>query len=286
MIFCEEESPVSYKSLRSVVVGGLLTVTILATQVASGGSLDGKHEPDVSHYPDLRTRQLQPTDLKVHKQQSRNPKFPSTKVELRFPNTVADWGTGPLELRPEHDTNANTTTAYQRLYSHDSAGNPYLVAEHRVGTFVFHQQHRHWHFEGFALYELFYDADGTPGEPVIAGAKTTVCIRDNSNPEDGTSTLAHFGWGGYRDCNKNSNQGLTVGYGDTYTADTEGQSFDISNVSLPACLWLRSTADPYNLLHESPGKLDANGQETNNAMDVRFYVTSDNDKATACPSTG
>jgi len=250
-----------------MVVGGLMAVVILSAQVASGVILNGDHEPTATHYPDLRTRQLTLGNLQVNVKTSRNPKRPPRTIELRFPNTVANWGTGPLEVRPEHDTNARTTTAYQRLFTHDSAGNPSLADEQPVGNFVFHKQHHHWHFEGFALYELYYDADGGLGNLVMDGAKTTVCIRDNSTPESGTSGLVHFGWGGYHNCSKTSVQGLTVGYGDTYTAGTQGQSFDITAVSFPACLWLVSTANPDNLLHES--------LNDNNTTAIRFQVTAD-----------
>ena len=67
---------------------------------------------------------------------------------LRFTAAIENVGPGPLEL--PGDSSSGQTVVYQRVY--DTAGQ---VTESPVGTFVFHPEHNHWHFEHFADYELW-----------------------------------------------------------------------------------------------------------------------------------
>ncbi|MBI2911259.1 MAG: hypothetical protein HYY05_03895 [Chloroflexi bacterium] len=233
---------------RTVVV-----LVVLLAGLAGSIGLAEAVSPGEPHYPDLRTRT--PADLQVL--------FEAGKKVLRFSNTVYNWGKGPLELRPKHKPH-NTTEAYQRVYSHDTSGSPFLVSESLVGTFVFHRSHRHCHFEGFDLYELLNDSGGNIGSLINVSKKTTVCIRDNADPEPGAGSLDHFGWGGYWRCDKNATEGLSVGYGDTYPWNIEGQSLDISGLP-DGCYWLRSTANPDGNLQES--------DYSNNWAAIRFFVS-------------
>jgi hypothetical protein len=121
-----------------------------------------------------------------------------------------------------------------------------LYSETLIGTFVFHRNHHHWHFEGFALYEILTVSDGQ----LAASLKTTVCIRDNVSPEDGAESLAHFGWGDNGRCDKNALEGLSVGYGDTYPWNIDGQSIDITELN-DGCYIFRSTANPNRSIIES-----------------------------------
>jgi hypothetical protein len=187
---------------------------------------------------------------------------------LRFSNTVYNWGEGPLEIRPQQKRN-NKTEAYQRLYSHDANGTPYLVYETFVGTFVFHRNHHHWHFEAFALYEIL-DNVGVR----ITSQKTTVCIRDNVNPELGAETLPHFGWGDNGRCDKNAIEGLSVGYGDTYPWNIDGQSLDTTDLA-DGCYWLQSTANPNGNITES--------NYENNSAAVGFHLSGTTLTIGACP---
>jgi Lysyl oxidase len=214
------------KRFNLALMAGLAAALIVSVRVGQAG------DPGQTHYPDLRTRE--PADLQI--------RMEAGKKMLRFSNTVYNFGRGPLEVQPKHKPRG-ATDAYQRLYSHDANGAPYQVEERFVGTFVFHRAHHHWHFEGFALYELRDDASGSIGSVLRASQKNTVCIRDNSAPESGGSSLEHFGWGGYSRCDKNATEGLSVGYGDTYPWDIAGQNIDISGLT-DGCYWLRSEANP------------------------------------------
>jgi hypothetical protein len=211
--------------------------------------------PGEIHQPDLRTRV--PADLRI--------RWESGKKLLRFSNTVYNWGSGPLELRPKNKPRG-TTDAYQRLYSHEANGTTYVAEEKLVGTFVFHRAHHHWHFEGFALYELLNDSNGSIGSIIATSKKTTVCIRDNATPESGAESLEHSGWGDYSRCDKAAIEGLSVGYGDTYPWNIEGQAMDVTDLA-NGCYWLRSTADPDGKLAES--------NDGNNSAVVRFKINGD-----------
>jgi hypothetical protein len=248
--------------VREEVQHERLTLVLVATVMAVVAGPTGGSQavsPGSIHYPDLRTRA--PGDLRI--------RWEDVKKLLRFSNTIYNWGNGPLELRPKNKPRG-TTDAYQRLYSHDGNGTPNLVEEKLVGTFVFHRAHHHWHFEGFALYELLNDSGGSIGSLIKASKKTTVCIRDNAAAESGGDSLEHFGWGAYSRCDKAATEGLSVGYGDTYPWNIDGQSLDITGLA-DGCYWLRSTADPDGRLVES--------NNDNNTGVVRFKVNGDSIEA-------
>ncbi len=239
---------------RRDLIGTVLALAIVAiltsaTEVSHAHTEAGSSQAGAPHYPDLLTRE--PADLAVRIENGRK--------LLRFSNTVYNWGDGPLELRPKQRTK-NQTEAYQRMYSHAADGTPALFSETLVGTFVFHRTHHHWHFDAFALYEILTASGG----PIAASQKTTVCIRDNVNPEDGGASLPHFGWGDNGRCDKNAIEGLSVGYGDTYPWNIDGQSLDITGLS-DGCYWFRSTANPNRNIIES--------NYDNNSAAVIFYLS-------------
>lgn len=243
----------------------ILSIIVLATALAGlahGGSMGRAEQseevhpaPGEAHLPDLLTRT--PEDLVIQREGGQR--------VLRFSNTIYNFGYGPLELRPENQPRGGTV-AYQRIFTHDTNGNSVLFSETQVGIFTFHRAHHHWHFDNFAGYTIHYDAAGAPGSVALATSKTTVCIRDNRSPESGGNTLEHFGWGGYTRCTKTATEGLSVGYGDTYTWDIAGQDINIETLA-DGCYWLVSTADPYGLLAES--------NDGNNAAAIQFSFSGD-----------
>jgi Lysyl oxidase len=214
------------------------------------------------HLPDLRT--LPPTDLAFRILSS---KTGSSGDEIRFSNTIWNGGEGPFELRAVNA--GGTTTAYQRVYTHDASGNPSLASETPAGTFTFHSAHNHWHFEGFARYELrAVNPDGGMGAVLRTSAKVSFCMIDSTFVN---SSLPHSGWSGsgsrYSRCQANDTQGISVGYGDRYHSGLAGQS--ITTTGLPhsagTTYWLASEADPQNHISET--------NETNNiaAVKIQFW---------------
>src|ERR1041385_9185045 len=124
------------------------------------------------HYPDLRT--LPPSDIGIEYDATTGRKL------LRFSNTIANLGEGPMEVIPTNNAATATTDAYQRLYSHDEHDNWQVANTVKVGSFVFHPEHNHWHFEDFARYELHDVApDGSIGSTVLASSeKVSFCLTD------------------------------------------------------------------------------------------------------------
>src|SRR6266404_4839798 len=173
------------------------------------------------HYPDLQT--LPPSDIGIEYDPTTGQKL------LRFSNTIANLGEGPLEVIPTNNPATATTDAYQRLYSHDENGNWYVADTVYVGTFVFHPLHNHWHFEDFARYEL-HDAapDGSIGSTVLASSqKVSFCLTDYAAVD---SSLEHAGTETYIVCGQMDPQGISVGWDDVYVWYLEGQSLDITGL--------------------------------------------------------
>lgn len=216
-------------------------------------------------YPDLRT--LPPEDLS----------FAQTSFEertphlLRFSITIWNAGQGPLELRAVSET---VTEVFQRIY--DDRG---VHTQRTAGSFEFHQGHSHWHFEDFALYELWeeagYDAwlasGRTEGEPGWQSSKISFCIMDIERVEDlpGSPPSRVYS----AQCGDEI-QGISVGWGDVYHYYLDGQGIDLGEDPLPDGRYvLRAIADPLNLIHESEDGADPERESREaNEGTVRFSV--------------
>jgi hypothetical protein len=229
---------------RASVVALIVGSVVLPGGAAQGSPADGLHLPDI--------RTLKPTDLSIQ--------MSGSLKELRLSNTIWNAGPGPLELRPENA--GGITTAYQRIFSHDADGVPYLAQENAIGTFAFHGSHGHWHFEGFALYEILeVTTEGRVGAVLRSGEKVSFCIIPTTFI---TSNLEHSGWGNSYSCGENALQGLPVGYGDTYTSGLSGQSINITGLP-DGIYWLRSTADFEDRIDER--------RDANNSAKVKIQIT-------------
>ena len=204
--------------------------------------------------PDLRT--LSPKQIYIrYAYVCSNNVCTFTGRELRFSNTVWNGGQGPLELRGEYNPASGKTRVWQRIYSTDGS-----FRERFVGEFVWHAGHNHWHFEKFALYELWsLSSKGSLKNVVVSSHKITFCIADT---EKIAQLIGSPSTAVYNTCG-NQLQGISVGWGDTYGAGIEGQSLDITNV-LDGKYALKSTADPVNRLTES--------NDNNNAMIIYIKI--------------
>lgn len=216
--------------------GALSLVVLLALALSSSPA--GAYPAGAEHHPDLRT--LKPSEMRITR--TCTLLFWNCKRLLRFSNIVGNYGRGHLEMRPVNDARTGKTTAYQRIYSHDAGGSWYVVREVPVGDFVFHADHNHWHFSGFANYSLI---TANASDSAISGTtkrssqKTTFCIIDTTWLGE---SLEHAGGQSYTRCGQNDMTGLTVGWGDRYGWDLAGQEMDLNGVS-DGYYWLVSTAD-------------------------------------------
>lgn len=185
--------------------------------------------------PDLLP--LPPRDLKVERV--------GGQVLLYFSTTYYNQGRGTMELRADPTTAGIPAdierSVLQRIYQAD--GN---YREKPVGTFLWHQEHLHYHFTDFITYDL---------EPVEAASstdlsgnlvKSTFCLRDVSRvllETQSTTTDAT-----YKICGKEL-QGVSVGWGDTYYWNYPDQALDITKLG-SGTYRLSFVANPANHLEE------------------------------------
>ena len=160
---------------------------------------------------------------------------------LRFSTTSWNNGTGQLELvAGEVDTGSGKQKVYQRVYLSD--GTSFL---HHAGTFTYHDDHGHIHFDDYALYTL--QPVNAPGGSLLSGSKVTFCIMDTTKVD--TRLPGAPGQAVYSTCGA-SVQGMSVGWGDTYGSHLPGQEIDFTDA--PDGIYaLRIDIDPNGLLIES-----------------------------------
>lgn len=140
-------------------------------------------------------------------------------TKLIFSTTSWNSGDGPLELRAgERDSTSLKQNVYQRIYLSD--GNFF---DRLAGTFVWHPEHNHFHFEDYALYTL--QPFNAPGGSERTSSKTTFCIIDTTKVD--TSLPGAPQRAVYTTCGPDV-QGMSVGWGDTYGRNLAGQAFDFT----------------------------------------------------------
>jgi hypothetical protein len=169
---------------------------------------------------------------------------------LYFSQATPNIGLGPMDLWGGADLGNGTQIVNQRIYLDPSLTN---YIEREAGTFTFHPEHGHIHFDDYTTYsvrQVLPDAngDGVPeaGAVVAGGAKTSFCLVDiapydltlpNAAPE-----ASGFGCG--------TAQRISVGWEDVYDNLTVGQQIDVSGLA-PGQYWLEADVDPDNHLLES-----------------------------------
>ena len=184
------------------------------------------------------------------------------RQEIRFSTTSENLGAGPLELRAgEISKPQKKQKVYQRIYL-EAGGYQDVLA----GEFVYHPGHRHFHFEGYANYQLI--PDGAPTTTRRSSNKTSFCIMDTTHTQPqmtGSPPSAQYSTCG------DQVQGMSVGWGDRYGFHLAGQSIDISRLP-DGDYRLQITIDPNHHLSEIT--------TTDNVSSVRVRLTGG---ALSCP---
>jgi hypothetical protein len=134
--------------------------------------------------------------------------------ELRLAATSWNSGAGPLELIPGAAGQAGQDV-YQRIYLKGGGSTQRLA-----GTFVWHPEHNHFHFQEYALYTL--RPVNAPGASQRQSYKTSFCVMDTTKVDSRMRGAPKEAV--YATCNAVV-QGMSVGWGDTYGAHLAGQSF-------------------------------------------------------------
>jgi Lysyl oxidase len=235
-----------------IAAGGLTTIQ----PAAAGAPL----------YPDIRT--AKPSGLYVE-----GPNGEHAHHVLRFDNTIGNWGSGRLELQAIANPD-NSKTIYQNIYDAPTGGN--LVAHIQVNAdFIYHPTHHHFHFSGFASYELLKrDSKGAYRPTSNKGNKTSFCIIDSIPVSYLGSTYNGF-HGSYDYCDEHL-QGLSAGWADIYTSVLPDQWIDLGTTRLENGQYaILSVADPMNHLRET--------NEQNNAAEAFFTMTNGHITLTSAP---
>lgn len=184
--------------------------------------------------------------------------------DLRLTSAIANIGEGALELRGG-DTHGTQQDVYQRLFDTDGSYTDVLA-----GTFVYHVEHDHIHFEEFAEFRLrAVTADGGIGDIVADGDKISFCLLDVERYGTQGTGVPH-----YLSCGQI--QGISVGWADVYDRGLPGQSIEITNLP-DGEYWLEVVADPLNHIIES--------DETNNVTQIKINLVRPIDNNPIAPDT-
>jgi hypothetical protein len=171
--------------------------------------------------------------------------FPAYDVALvinRLIFSTRTWnsGDGPLELvAGETNSGEGKQNVYQRVYLSDGG-----YYDRLAGTFVWHPDHDHFHFEDYARYSL--QPVNASGLSERIGSKVSFCVMDTDAVNLNLPSAPHSPI--YSVCGKKI-QGMSVGWGDTYGRNLPGQLIDVTGLP-DGDYKLVIEADPKNRLIE------------------------------------
>jgi len=171
---------------------------------------------------------------------------PNARRALRFSVAIANRGDVPLEVVGI----TRTDRSLDALQCVDWIAGFACTAHQRVGSFRYHEAHGHWHFDGFALYEIRYlREDGSvdwDGEPATVARKVSFCMADSA-PEDDVAIPPKGPR--YSEICPGVLQGISPGWRDVYGEYLEGQQMFLD--TLPDGRYALSvTANPDGVLLE------------------------------------
>lgn len=197
--------------------------------------------------PDLN--QAAPREINVQERVVRGQR----RFLLGFDSATGNLGAGPLTVYGYRRGGQPDMTVDQLVSRTDGSSRQ----NRSVGVmrYAVHPDHRHWHFLGFASYEL--RRAGVLKARVGSDQKTGFCLGDryqvrNARKLPGFSPFPEqadqCGLGAPR--LRGLFAGISVGYGDRYGAYLEGQYIDITRLP-PGRYTLVHTANPDRALEES-----------------------------------
>jgi lysyl oxidase len=242
----------------AMAIAATVTILVAAAAATSAGAGAARKSRLL---PDLVTLRIGQNDLVVRKRKG--------KLRLRLSNVIGNRGRGPLEIYPsphpsDCDGNgnpANDRDTYQRIFR-DSNGDHVFDRQQDAesdellfGCERFHPPHHHWHLLDFSRYKLVRERTG---RTVSRSTKISFCVVDTDRP---FARLPGSPWAGYypagsADCDRDSIDGLSVGWADTYAWSLPGQQLNVTGLRRGRYC-LVSTADPHNLLRESDNSNNA-----------------------------
>jgi hypothetical protein len=153
---------------------------------------------------------------------------------LVFDSTIGNVGEGPLILTARRKPGSSTMEAHQVIRRSDGSTR---VVRKVAGVLKFVQasDHQHWHLMGIDRYELW---TGNASRRLRRDHKQGFCLGDRYQLSANRPIPHQPGrpaYPGY--CGKNRpdlthiTEGITVGWGDNYPANIEGQYIDITGIA-------------------------------------------------------
>ncbi len=220
------KSPPTTERLRLCLVPTVAFVALCCAALAAADGGQDRVTPESALLPDLD--QEVPWDLEITRT------GPGARPEFRlgFSSAVRNVGDGPLLISGRRRAAANgTMTADQIVKSRGAV----LAVIARVGRlqYVRSPDHEHWHLLDFERYEL-----RRPGRraPLVTDRKTGFCLgdryrargRDLARRAPTPVYTSRCGLGA--SARLRLVEGISVGYGDDYSANLEGQSLGVSGL--------------------------------------------------------
>jgi hypothetical protein len=199
------------RGLGAALAAGVLTAVALC---ASAGATSPDRLPDLGISP-IR-------DVLI----STGP--PGTKL-LHFTTSIANVGTGPMEMVAVRKSRVSPWAVWQRITRSD--GSQRLVKTAATMSFDGDPSHDHWHVRGLATYKL-----ERLGKVVRRRIKRGFCLFDSSRYRPGLPGAAKTSVHSRLDCGAygslRATTGLSVGWQDDYYWRIEGQDIDITGLPL------------------------------------------------------
>jgi hypothetical protein len=205
--------------MRVVAVAGLAGVLLVAVVGVSRGVT---RAPAADLLPDL-VHQL-PYSLTVTRS--------GGAYRLGFASSVTNEGAGPLVVDARRARRTQPTMSANQLIKRDTGGWRQTSEVGRL-RYVLSETHQHWHLLPFDRYEL---RAADPASGVRLARKTGFCLGDRYRAEvvpplEGPPSAVYRGECGKGDRRRLSlRQGISVGYGDVYRPNLEGQSFVLTGL--------------------------------------------------------
>ena len=176
---------------------------------------------------------------------------------LRFDGYLHNQGPGHVEIRGSSRSGTRMTRVVQRVYKEngtftDETGRAQYLWEPADG-------HNHWHLKNASRYSLWNESQTAEMAPAM---KTGFCLEDTERIEDNGPEFGVYSINATLNCKENQPtttsvfSGISAGWRDKYTRSLAYQWVDITNVQ-PGLYWVRSEADPNNVIRELDENNDA-----------------------------
>lgn len=163
---------------------------------------------------------------------------------LRFTTVATNVGPRPVDLIGVPSEDPLSLVGHQCV----RWTGPVCSDREAVGALRWHGEHRHWHFNDFAVYELRRltpsgDVDRSPEGLIGDSTKASFCLEDTERATDEASPVP-----AYRGCS-GVVQGISPDWSDVYLATTPGQQIVLDGVT-DGRYGLVVRVDPLNRLIE------------------------------------